>query len=233
MKLSPEQSLAGILEPVFAIRTEDDLGVGDTNGVRQMIDWCARHGLNIFQTLPINETSDDNSPYNAISSLAIEPSSLTVTPKTVPDLDAAKFKAIATSKRLAELRVGAVNYPKVKALKHELLVAAFDAFVTKEFNKGTKRAEAFRVFLMENADWLSDYALFRVLMAVNSNSPAWDRWPNEHQGPRRARTWLLSLPETKRDELSRQQLFFTYVQWLAFTQWEEIKAYGYLRKRSI
>jgi 4-alpha-glucanotransferase len=54
MKLSPAQSLAGILEPVFAIRTEDDLGIGDTEGVRQMIDWCHRHRLNILQTLPIN-----------------------------------------------------------------------------------------------------------------------------------------------------------------------------------
>jgi hypothetical protein len=34
MKLSPNQSLAGILEPVFAIRTEEDLGIGDTDGVR-------------------------------------------------------------------------------------------------------------------------------------------------------------------------------------------------------
>ena len=40
MKLSPTQSLAGVLEPVFAIRTEDDLGIGDTDGVRQMIDSC-------------------------------------------------------------------------------------------------------------------------------------------------------------------------------------------------
>ena len=78
MKLSPDQSLAGILEPVFAVRTENDLGIGDTDGVRQMIDWCARHGLNIFQTLPINETSDDNSPYNAISSLAIGPTMCTL-----------------------------------------------------------------------------------------------------------------------------------------------------------
>ena len=201
MKLSPEQSLAGILEPVFAIRTENDLGVGDTDGVRQMIDWCTRHGLNIFQTLPVNETSDDNSPYNAISSLAIEPSTLTVTPKAVPDLSEAKFKAVVTTTRVAELRVGAVNYPKVKALKHELLAVAFAEFLEKHFNKSTKRAEAFREFLMQNADWLSDYALFRVLMEQNGNSPAWDRWPNEHQGPRRARTWLLSLPETRRARL--------------------------------
>src|ERR1039458_6212430 len=73
MKLSSSQSLAGILEPVFAIRTEEDLGIGDTEGVRQMIDWCHRHRLSILQTLPINEISDDNSPYNAVSSLAIEP----------------------------------------------------------------------------------------------------------------------------------------------------------------
>ena len=84
MKLSPAQSLAGILEPVFAIRTEEDLGIGDTDGVRQMIDWCHRHQLNILQTLPINEISDDNSPYNALSSLAIEPATLAVSPRARP-----------------------------------------------------------------------------------------------------------------------------------------------------
>ncbi len=226
MKLSPAQSLVGILEPVFAIRTENDLGVGDTDGVRQMIDWCARHGLNIFQTLPINETSDDNSPYNAISSLAIEPTTLALSPKTVPDLTADNFKAIATARRVNGLREGAVNYPRVKELKQELLVAAFAAFLEKHFNAETKRAAMFRAFLLENADWLSDYALFRVLMELNANSPAWDRWPSEHQGPRRARTWLLSLPEARREELGRRQLFFAYVQWLGFSQWEEIKAYA-------
>lgn len=226
MKLSPEQSLAGILEPVFAIRTETDLGIGDTDGVRQMIDWCARHGLSILQTLPINETSDDNSPYNAISSLAIEPSTLALSPETVPDLAAAKFAEIATEARVKKLRVGAVNYPEVKRLKQELLAAAFENFLSAHFDKRTKRAEAFRSFMMANADWLSDYALFRTLMEENGASPRWDHWPDEHQGPRRARTWLLSLPEPRRDELNRKQLFFAYVQWLAFGQWEAIKAYG-------
>jgi 4-alpha-glucanotransferase len=230
MKLSPDQSLAGILEPVFAIRTENDLGIGDTDGVRQMIDWCARHGLNIFQTLPINETSDDNSPYNAISSLAIEPATLAITPKLVPDLTATRLAVIATPKRVAELRGGAVNYPKVKALKSELLMAAFEEFLATHFNQSTARADGFRAFLQENADWLSDYALFRVLMQENGGLPTWDRWPMEHQGPRRARTWLLSLPETRRDQLNRKQLFFAYVQWLAFSQWEEIKAYATKKK---
>ena len=226
MKLSPDQSLAGILEPVFAIRTADDLGIGDTEGVRQMIDWCHRHRLNIFQTLPINEVSDDNSPYNALSSLALEPATIAISPRHVPDLTAARFKELAPPERLAELRQGPVNYAGVKALKRNLLEAAFQRFMQVHFNRETERALQFRAFLMDNAEWLSDYSLFRVLMEENGHVPTWDRWAPEHQEPRTARTWLLSLPEKRRDELTRKQLFFTYVQWIAFTQWQALKAYG-------
>jgi 4-alpha-glucanotransferase len=226
MKLSPAQPLAGILEPVFAIRTEEDLGIGDTDGVRQMVDWCHRHNLNIFQTLPINETSDDNSPYNAISSLAIGPTTLAVSPKHIPDLPTATFEEIAKPRLLAELATGPVNYPKVKALKRKLLDAAFANFLTQHFNRESKRALEFRAFMMENAEWLSDYTLFRALMEENGNTPTWDRWQPEHRGPRRARTWLLSLPERRRNELMQQQLFFAYVQWIAFSQWQSVKAYA-------
>src|SRR5438552_14537359 len=114
MKLNATQSLAGILEPVFAIRREDDLGIGDTEGVRQMIDWFHRHGLNIFQTLPINEVSDDNSPYNAISSLAIEPTTIAISPKTIPDLKVEQFEKGIRGRAVGQDQRGPVNYPKVK-----------------------------------------------------------------------------------------------------------------------
>src|SRR5271154_4246902 len=129
MKLSPDKKLAGILCPVFAIRTEGDLGIGDTEGVRQMIDWCQAHGISMLQVLPINETSDDNSPYNAISSMALDPTTIAVLPKYLPDLTAAKFKEIAKPGLLKELRAGAVKYTKVKELKRSLLRAAFEAFL--------------------------------------------------------------------------------------------------------
>jgi 4-alpha-glucanotransferase len=230
MKLSSSQSLAGILEPVFAIRTEEDLGIGDTDGVSQMIDWCHRHRLSILQTLPINEISDDNSPYNAVSSLAIEPTTIAISPRHVPDLTPAAFKELAPPELLAELRQGPVNYPAVRALKRKLLEAAFDSFLQTYFNLETGRTLQFRAFLMENADWLSDYALFRVLMEENGGSPTWDRWTPEHRAPRTARTWVLSLPEKRREALMRKQLFFMYVQWLAFGQWEALKAYGTAQK---
>ncbi len=226
MKLSPAHKLAGVLEPVSAIRTEEDLGIGDTEGVRQMIDWCQRHRLGLFQILPINETSGDNSPYNAISSLALEPSTLAVSPEHLPDLAPARFRALAPPALRAALRRGPVNYGKVKALKRALLDAAFASFLRHHFNAGTDRARQFRAFLAENADWLADYALFRVLMEVNGDSPVWERWPAEQRAVHSARTWLLSLPEDHRDRLMRQQLFFMYVQWLAFSQWRALKDYA-------
>lgn len=226
MKLSPDQLLAGVLEPVFAIRTDDDLGIGDTDGVRQMIDWCHRQGLNIFQTLPINETSDDNSPYNAISSLAIDPATIAISPRHLPDLPLKGLKKLTSPELLAELRSGPVNYPKVKALKRALLQAAFESFREQHFDRDTSRAREFRAFVIENADWLPDYALFRVLLEVNENLATWDRWPAEHQTPRNARAWLLALPEQQREELTRKELFFKYVQWIAFSQWQAVSAYG-------
>ncbi len=226
MHLSPNQSMAGILVPVFAIRTEEDLGIGDTDGVRQMINWCHRHRLNLLQTLPINEVSDDNSPYNAISSLAIEPTTIATSPRHLPDLPPGRFRAIATPDTLDELRSGSVSYPKVKALKDALLQAAFESFLKRHFNLETPRAQQFRAFRMKNADWLCDYALFRVLMEENHGWPTWERWQPEHRDPRRARTWLLSLPERRRNEVMRRQLFFMYVQWIAFSQWQAVKAHG-------
>ena len=88
------------------------------------------------------------------------------------------------------------------------------------------RATQFRRFLMENAAWISDYALFRVLMEENNDSPNWERWPAEHRTPHAAHSWLLSLPAARREELSRKQLFFIYVQWIAFSQWRILKEYA-------
>ena len=58
----------------------------DPEAVRQAISFCAEQKLGLLQVLPINETGDDNSPYNAISSVALDPVYLTLTPELVPGL---------------------------------------------------------------------------------------------------------------------------------------------------
>src|SRR5881628_1984976 len=86
MNLSPEKRIAGVLVPLFALRGENDLGIGDLGALREFIDWIAEIGFTLVQLLPINETGADNSPYNAISAIAIEPTTLYLGPDSPEDL---------------------------------------------------------------------------------------------------------------------------------------------------
>ena len=72
LSFSPSQRIAGVLAPVFAVRSDNDLGCGDTHSLCEFIDWVAELGFHVLQVLPINETGGDHSPYNAISSLALK-----------------------------------------------------------------------------------------------------------------------------------------------------------------
>src|SRR5438876_509248 len=91
MNLSPEKKIAGVLAPLFALRGKDDLGVGDVAALREFIDWAAEIGFKLVQLLPINETSGDNSPYNAISAMALEPTTLHLAPASPKDLTRQNF----------------------------------------------------------------------------------------------------------------------------------------------
>src|SRR3954471_22471549 len=128
MNLSPENRIAGVLVPLFAIRTEDDLGIGDLAGLRQFIDWAATVGFKLIQLLPINETGGDSSPYNAISSMAIEPTTLHLAPGSPEDLTHEDFEEAIAQFNWRTLRAGAVKYKTVRRLKRALLEKAFARF---------------------------------------------------------------------------------------------------------
>src|SRR3954471_9312659 len=125
MNLSPETKIAGVLAPLFALRTENDLGIGDVAALRQFIDWAAEIGFRLVQLLPINETGRDNSPYNAISSVAIEPTTLHLAPGSPEDLTPDDFHAAMVEVNLRQLRHSNVNYKRVRRLKTVLLEKAF------------------------------------------------------------------------------------------------------------
>src|ERR1043166_1898010 len=215
MKLNSEKKIAGLLVPVFAIRTEDDLGVGDTEPVKQMIDWCAKHGFGVLQLLPINETGEDNSPYNAISSIALDPTTIAISPQRMPELSQAKIDSIADADVLKALRQGPVKYKQLKPLKQKLLWEAFQNFGSRSKTKPTDRSKQFLAFVEQNANWLQNYTLFRSLMEENGGKPAWETWPTDQQSPQSARGWLTKQSKTKREDWRQRELFYAYIQWLA------------------
>src|SRR5947199_8213220 len=121
MNLSLENKIAGVLVPLFALRREDDLGIGDLGALREFIDWVGDIGFKVVQLLPINETGADNSPYNAISAMAIEPTTLRLAPNSPEDLTGEDFKTSLSNSDLSDLRAGRIKYRQVKTLKHALL----------------------------------------------------------------------------------------------------------------
>jgi 4-alpha-glucanotransferase len=223
LNLSPEKKIAGILVPLSALRGTDDLGIGDTGALLAFMDWAARIGFKLVQLLPINETGADNSPYNAISATAIEPTTLHLAPNSPEDLTHGDFDFLVTDVDLASLRHGGVKYRHVKKLKHRLLEKAFANFSARA---SEERRLEFRAFCEEQAAWLQDYAFFRVLMEENGDSAAWNRWPAQHQSMERARSWLRDLPHGGQSAVTARQEFFCYVQWIAHQQWRAIKSHA-------
>jgi|tagenome__1003787_1003787.scaffolds.fasta_scaffold20967189_2 4-alpha-glucanotransferase len=223
MNLSPENKIAGVLAPLFALRTENDLGIGDLAALREFIDWSATGGFRLVQLLPINETGGDNSPYNAISAVAIDPTTIELVPGTPVDLTEAIFNEIVNGVDLMKLRRGPIKYRQVKKLKRDLLEAAFSEFGD---SGSEERKREFHEFVEGESGWLRDYTLFRALMEENGGLEAWDQWPEEHRTIERARQWLSELPPGRQETIGERRILFCYVQWIAHLQWRDIKAYA-------
>ena len=225
MDLSPEKKIAGILTPIFALRTETDLGTGDVEGLRQFIDWAAEIGFKVIQLLPINETGNDHSPYNAISAIAIEPTTLHLAPGSPEDLTREDFDEVVAKYDLKKLRHGSVRHARTHRLKLSLLEKAFANFSLRTTNDAASRA-AFSQFCHDEHAWLSDYAFFRALMRENKNRETWDEWRDEHRTIELARDWAKTLSPRKLSQLNERIDFYRYVQWIAHVQWTEVRSHA-------
>ncbi|XP_042517654.1 4-alpha-glucanotransferase DPE2-like [Macadamia integrifolia] len=69
---------AGVAIPMFSVRSEDDLGVGEFLDLKLLVDWAVESGFHLVQLLPINDTSVngmwwDSYPYSSLSVFALHP----------------------------------------------------------------------------------------------------------------------------------------------------------------
>lgn len=225
MNLSPDQKIAGVLAPLFALRTETDLGIGDLEALRQFIDWAAAIGFKIVQLLPVNEMGGDHSPYNAISAVALEPATLHLAPGSPDDLSQKDFDDVLAANDLEKLRKGAVKHDRVRRLKIALLEKAFGNF-SRRGEEAPEDMAAFDAFCESESTWLVDYAFFRALMEENGGSERWDHWREEHRNADLARDWLAAQTAEMQARFAERSRFYRYVQWVAFDQWIAVKSYA-------
>lgn len=223
LNINPESKLGGTAVPLFALRGTEDLGIGDVQALWELIEWSAAIGLKVIQILPINEMAGDCSPYHILSSMAIEPLTIATTPNFLPDLKKELFDSIIAKFNLQSLRSDAVCYPMVKSLKLELLQAAFSNL------KSPKRMQAFQRFYRDQQQWLEPYALFRSILHLRSQSTVFDNhWLayQPHKGVQQAKEWVANLQHLACNSLKRLQTFYSYVQWVAFSQWHALRNYA-------
>ena len=223
MNLSPENKVAGVLTPLFALRSEKGLGIGDVATLREFIVWAREIGFGVVQLLPINEVGRDNSPYNAISAMAIEPMTLHLAPDSPEELTREAFERATANENLAALRRGPVKYERVRKLKRELLERAFGNF---QLNATANRRSAFEEFCDHESSWLKPYSFFRALMEINRESETWDEWKREHRDPQTAHSWLAEQSPEMRAQFSARERFFCYAQWIADEQWRELRKFA-------
>lgn len=213
---------AGLLAPVYSLRHKNDLGIGDTTGVKEAINFCADHGFSVLQLLPILETIDDPSPYSPASSHALAHALLSITPEDVPGITTELLAVEAPPSWIDSLRSGNVDHHIVRSLKRKLLFAAHAEFTSMK-NKD-ERHEELDAFKSENSSWLDPYTAFRVLVVEYDNDTHWRRWKPEHQSYASAVHWFDSHPDAA--GFRRQRDAFAFIQWVARRQWKDVKRHA-------
>ena len=210
------ERLAGLLLPAFTPRREGDLGIGDTRTIRKWIDHCAAHGIGFLQLLPLNETGGDDSPYNAISSVALEPLYLSFSPKDVPGLEESDLEAAREALGDA-LTSTKVDYATVRKVKRDLLEKAW-----QRFQQGNGDIAFYR-FRRQEAAWLEDYCIYRWLMDEAGGTEAWDYWPGDRRSVEGALAHLESRRRHDATAVTDRLEFYAWIQWLCFRQWKAVR----------
>lgn len=211
------QRSAGILVPLFSLRTGDDLGRGEILQMKPMIDFAISLGHRVIQLLPLDETApSEASPYAALTLYALDPLYVSAN-----ELSGIGKTALRRARRDAGDSRRRVPRERYVALKRELLERAFEAFAARG---RVRERRALDDFIAENSYWVHDYALFRALKD-HFGFRSWDTWPADLA--HRAQSALAAA----RRELAQSIHKYCYFQFLAHQQWKSIRDYA--RERSV
>ena len=102
--------VAGVVIPVFSLRSKYSYGVGDFGDLKRMVDWAVKTGMKVIQILPVNDTTSthgwsDSYPYNSISIYALHPHYI-----DLEQLGKLKDKNLATSFNRQRQELNAPSY---------------------------------------------------------------------------------------------------------------------------
>lgn len=202
---------AGVTTPLFSLYSKKSIGIGEAPDLKLLVDWCHKAGLSIIQLLPLNDVGFDFRPYDAQSSMALDPMYLAL--EQLEDCDLKGFdKDLHALRKNFPTGKGPVDYG-IKKAKLELLGRIFESPAT------SKQSKKFQTYLTANKSWLTDYALFKTLKD-EFQLAGWMDWPEafREKEPKAVAAFL----KQKKNEV----LFHQWLQWQLFEQFRGVKQYA-------
>ncbi len=206
----------GVNVPLGSLKTKNSSGIGEFYDLISLIDYCHDIGFDIIQLLPINDSGDDPSPYNALSSMALHPIYLSL--KHLPYIH--HYPEMLNE--LAEFQV----YNTCEKIEYHAVLKKKQEFLRKYFEQAgiTLTAhEKFHDFLSIHS-WVKPYALYKALKTSMSFA-SWQTWPLDLAHPSAER--LQELYQIHQKEVD----FFCLLQYLCFEQMHFVKKYA--EKKSV
>lgn len=152
---------AGVVIPVFSLRSERSQGVGDFSDLLRMAEWAHTVGMTVVQILPINDTTQtgtwsDCYPYSSISIYALHPMYLDL--QSLPPINDAAFMQEYERQRRELNRLPQMDYEGVNQLKHAYLRRLYQQHLRQ-----LEKDNEYQQFCAINAHWLLPYAAFCYL----------------------------------------------------------------------
>ena len=149
---------AGVVVPVFSLRSQASYGVGDFGDLRRMVDWAVATGMKVIQLLPVNDTTyahtwSDSYPYNIVSAFALHPHYM--------DLEALgrlKSRAKMTAYHRQRQELNALGYSDYEAV--DRVKTAYIQEVFEERGQQTLESKEFKQWFALNQEWLMPYAMW-------------------------------------------------------------------------
>jgi len=195
---------SGILMHITSLPGSHGVGTLGKNAFA-FVDFLNKAGQTLWQLLPLNPTGYGDSPYQSCSTFAGNPYLI--------DLDALIEKGL-----LEKEEVAAVNWgDDPKKVDFGILYNNRFTLLRKACERFTDEA-ALQSFCGENSVWLSDFALYMALKG-KYNSP-WYNWPETLKLRQADAIWQA------RQELKAEIRFYSFIQYLFFTQWQKLKDYA-------
>ena len=178
----------------------------------EYVEFLYKSGMRYWQILPLGQTGYGDSPYQSFSAFAGNPYFI--------DFDILKDEGILSKAEYINENYGDneeyIDYGILFNIKYIVLRRAYENF-KKSHNFLLK--EYFESFKEENNWWLDNYSLY---MAVKGkfNLASWQEWDDDIKKRRPEAI------ELYRNELSDEIEFWSFIQFLFFKQWNELKSYA-------